>query len=279
MIHLKLFLSRLAHLPHFLFLFIKDVYRYFKNHEGKQFHLWGLHIYLGKFGAGKTCSMVRDAYYICCKYPDVTVVTNLNLQNFPESTRILPLRNIQDILNAPDNTLVLIDEIGTIFNSRDFSNSKKNKEQDGTNGLPKILFQHICQCRHRNLVIFGTVQRWGFLEKQLRDITADVTYCTSFPCHPFSRMITNYVYDAEEYDLFYQSPIRPLVPLNAEVWIQTDFFRSLYDTKEMVNTLLTMDYISDEEIERNRQFEALGLSPTPLDKKGERKLRSNLKNR
>lgn len=276
MIYLSLFLQRLKYLPVFLYWFVKDVYRYFKNHEGKHFNLWGLHIYLGKFGAGKTCSMVRDAYHICCKYPDVTVVTNLKIENFPKDTKILPLNSIQDILNAPDNTIVLVDEIGTIFNSRDFANGKT---KDGEGGLPKILFQHICQCRHRHLVIFGTVQRWGFLEKQLRDITSDVTYCTSFPCHPFSRMITNYTYDAEEYNLFYQSPIRPLVPLNAEVWIQSDFYRSLYDTTEMVNTLLTMDYISDEDIERNRQFEALGLAPSPLDKKGERKLRNNLRNR
>lgn len=32
-------------------------------------------------------------------------------------------------------------------------------------------------------------------------------------------------------------------------------------------------------IERNRQFEALGLPPTTLDKKGERKLRNNIRNR
>ncbi len=92
-------------------------------------------------------------------------------------------------------------------------------------------------------------------------------------------MITNYVYDAEEYNLFYQSPIRPLVPLSGEVWIQSNFYRELYDTTEMVSTLLKMDYVSDEEIERNRQFEALGLSPAPMDKRGERKLRNNLKNR
>ena len=116
------------------------------------------------------------------------------------------------------------------------------------------------------------------LEKQLREITNDVTVCSAFPFHPFSRMITNWVYDAEEYNLFYQSPIRPLAPLSGEVWIQSDFFRNLYDTQEMVNTLLTMEYISDEDIERNRQFEALGL-PAPMDKKGEKKLRNNLRNR
>lgn len=86
MIHLGVFLSRLRKLPALIFWLVKDVYRYFKNHEGKHFHQWGLHIYLGKFGAGKTCSMVRDAYFICKRYPDVTIITNLKLENYEDTS-------------------------------------------------------------------------------------------------------------------------------------------------------------------------------------------------
>lgn len=263
--------QRICKFPKFTVLFAKDLYRYIKNHQWEKFEGWGLHIYLGKFGAGKTCSMVRDVYNYCCKYKGITVLTNLKLENFPEDTIIKPLNCIQDILNAPDNTIVVVDEIGTIFNSRDFMGNKENC-------LPKILFQHLCQCRHRHMMIFGTVQRWGFLDKQLRDITSDVTVCSTFPAHPFSRMVTNWCYSAEEYDLFYQSPMRPLIPLSTEVWLQTDFYRELYDTKEMVSTMLTKEYVSDEEINRNRAFEAIGLSPS-MDKKEERKLRNNIRQR
>lgn len=275
MVWLSLFFQRLKIFPHFLILFVKDVYRYFKNHENKRFQEWGLHIYVGKFGQGKTCSAVRHVYGLCCRYEDVTVLTNLKLTNFPKHTKIKPLECIQDILDAPDNTIVLIDEIGTIFNSRDFqSNTRKGKGSE-PEGMPKVLFQHICQVRHRHMVIIGTVQKWGFLEKQLREITADVTVCSAFPFHPFSRIITNYCYDRDEYDLFYQSPLRPLVPLAGEVWLQTDKLRELYDTKEMVNTILKMDYVPDEVTARNQAFEALGLVP-PMDKKTEKKLRENV---
>lgn len=178
------------------------------------------------------------------KYEGLTIITNLKLQNFPKHTKILPLRSARDILNAPDNTLVLIDEIGTIFNSRDFAKSKES--------VPKLLFQHICQCRHRHLMIFGTVQRWGFLDKQLRDISADVTVCSAWFPHPFSRMVTNVKYDAYEFEQFNSNPLRPILALGADVFIQTDKVRSLYDTKEMVNTLLTMEYVSDDEVMRNR---------------------------
>lgn len=275
MIYFSVFIQRLKAFPKFMFWIIKDLIRYIKNHLWKEFSGWGLHIYVGKFGSGKTCSMVRDAYNLACRYKGLHIVTNLKLENFPEDTVILSLNSIQDILNAPDNTLVLVDEIGTIFNSRDFANGKT---KDGEGGLPKILFQHICQCRHRHMMIFGTVQRWGFLEKQLREITAEVIVCSAAFSHPFSRMVTNWRYDSEEYNLFYQSPLRPLIPLSGEVWVQTDFYRSLYDTKEMVNTLLTMEYISDEEIERNRAFEALGIAP-PMDRKTEKKLRGNIRGR
>lgn len=230
--------------PRFIFTVAKDFVKYIINRDYKKFQGWGLHIYLGMFGMGKTCSMVYDAYNIACKYEGLTIITNLKLQNFPEHCKILPLRSAQDILNAPDNTLVLIDEIGTIFNSRDFAKSKES--------VPKLLFQHICQCRHRHLMIMGTVQRWGFLDKQLRDITADVTVCKTSFRHPFSRMVTNTVYDAYEYDLFCSNPLRPIMALSADCYIQTDKIRALYDTKEMVDTLLTMEYISDKEILENR---------------------------
>ncbi len=265
-------LQHVIKFPHFCKWFFHDMYLYIKNHGADKFEGWGLHIYLGKFGAGKTCSMVRDVYNLCCRYKNLTVITNLRLDNFPEDTNILPLNNIQDILDAPDNTIVVVDEIGTIFNSRDFMRGKDNC-------LPKILFQHICQCRHRHMMIFGTVQRWGFLDKQLRDITSDVCLCSAFASHPFSRMITNTFYTAEDYDLFYQSPLRPLAHIGREVWIQTDFYRNLYDTKEMVNAMLTdTSYISDEEINNNRAFETIGILP-PLDKKQEKQLSKNNRQR
>ena len=54
--------------------------------------------------------------------------------------------------------------------------------------------------------------------------------------------------------------------------------RALYDTKQMVKTMLKMDYVSDEETERNRTFEALGLA-APMDKKTESKLRKKVRNK
>lgn len=163
--------------PLFLYYQIYDkiIYRYFR--KKKLFPGWGIHLFTGKFGQGKTSLMTIKAYKLCKKYPQLHVLTNIKLLNFPEHTKILPLNTAQDILNAPTDTLVLIDEIGTLFNSRDFSTGK--------NSVPKPVFQHLCQVRKRHMMIYATVQRFNLLDKQIRDITATVTECSASFKHPF----------------------------------------------------------------------------------------------
>ncbi|MBE6838178.1 MAG: hypothetical protein E7507_01360 [Ruminococcus sp.] len=237
-------IQQLLNLPHYLVLHIKDLFFYFLHKDYKKFNGWGLHLFIGMFGAGKTSTMVYRAYQLAKKYPELVIITNMMLSNFPKHTQILKLNGPQDIINAPNNSLILIDEIGTIFNSRDFAKSKES--------VPKSVFQLLCQCRHKNIMIYGTVQRWCFLDKQLRDITATVTVTSSYAKHPFSRMMTCRVYDSFEYDTAYSNPMVPLVPLDTYVYIQTDKIRKMYDTRELINNMLKADYISDKEILENR---------------------------
>lgn len=257
----------LYRLPHFLVLEVIDFIKWLRNKGWLIFEGWGLHIYVGRFGAGKTCTMVNDAYALAKRYPQLHIVTNINLTNFPKHTEILPLKTPQDILNAPKNTLVLIDEIGTIFNSRDFAASKES--------VPKILFQHLCQERKRHLEIFATSQRWNFVDKQLRDITATVRVCSVHFPHPFCRLGTVHEYDSHEYDLAFSNPLMPLNCLDAYAYVQTDKIRKLYDTTELVQNMLKMDYVSDEEIMRNRG--ELNGSVGEVTKDGQKAYRKNRK--
>ena len=269
---MQLLFKRIKIFPHFLFLIFKDLFSWIAHRGWTVFEEFGLHIYVAKFGQGKTCSMVRDAYNLCCRYKGLTVLTNISLSGFPEDTKIVPLKTAQDILNAPDNTIVLIDEIGTIFNSRDFNSAGNGKR----GGVPKPVFQMLCQCRHRHIVIYGTTQDWMFLDKQLRQISADVTVCSAWLHHPFSRMITNRVYDAREYTMFFDNPMLPLTEISVDCYVQTDKLRSLYDTKEMVATMLTMEYIDDKEILAS-QSDLVAPSYVPTDKKEQNKLVSKLR--
>lgn len=262
------FFSYLFKLPHYGYLIIKDYIKWLLEKGWLIFEGWGLHIYVGKFGAGKTTSMVERAYRLCKRYPSLSVVTNLSLQNFPAHTNILPLKSPQDILNAPNNTLVLIDEIGTIFNSRDFAKGKES--------IPKILFQHLCQCRKRRMMILATTQRWNFLDKQLRDITATVNVSKSHLQHPFTRVTTVYTYDAFQYDQAFTNPMLPLPIEAAYVYVQTDFIRKLFDTAELIDNMLTAEYIPDDEILTNRG-ELLQIVGAELDKKSTRRYKKTVK--
>lgn len=256
---LLVFFGYLINLPHFLFLVIKDYIKYIRNKEWLLFEGWGLHLYVGRFGAGKTASMVERAYRLANRYPQLTIMTNIKLIGFPAHTALVPLNCADDILNAPQNTLVLIDEIGTIFNSRDFTASK-NKES-----VPKILFQHICQCRKRRLMILATTQCWNFLDKQLRDIAATVNVTRSNCSHPFTRISAVYTYDAKEYDKAYTNPMYPLPLQFGYVYVQTNKLRNLYDTSELVQTMLKAEYLPDSEILANRGVQAYNM--TEVDKK------------
>jgi len=259
-IFVQLFIQKIILSPKLFYNLGKDLFNYIFYRLKYEFCGWGLHLYVGKFGSGKTSSMIYDAYLLCKQYPQLHILTNLKIQNFPAHTKILKLDCGQDILNAPHNTLVLIDEIGTIFNSRDFAKSKDS--------VPKILFQHLCQCRKRKLMIYSTTQRWNFLDKQLRDITATVRSCSMAFSYRFNRLATVRHYDSIEYDLAFSNPLLPLIPLYAKHYIQTDELRNLYDTSELIENMLAMEYISDEEILANQGY----VSNAPVSDKDGAKL-------
>lgn len=241
---IALLFKKIWKLPLFLFYHFYDKLIYKCYRKKRLFPGWGIHLFTGRFGAGKTSLMTIRAYKLCKRYPQLHIVTNIKLMNFPKSTQILPLDTAEDILNAPENSLILIDEIGTLFNSRDFSSGQRS--------VPKPVFQHLCQCRKRHLMIFATVQRFNLLDKQIRDITATVTDCVSSFAHPFTRMLTGLTYDIEEYEA--RCSNRMYVPRVSSTYveIQTEKYRHLYDTSELIQGLLTKEYLSDEEILRNQ---------------------------
>lgn len=241
---IKVIFLSIFKLPKFLMYFFYDYIKYKYLKLNKLFYGWGIHLYVGRFGSGKTATAVRYVYNQCVKYPQLSVLTNIKLINFPQHTNILQLNTAQDIINAPENCIVLIDEIGTIFNSRDFSGGKV--------AVPKVLFQHLCQCRKRHMQIVGTVQKYNLLDKQIRDISADVTVCKCSFSHPFSRLVKTYTYDVDEYDMYMSNRMYKPKLLNSNIYVQSNKHRFLYDTSELVDNMLNKEYLSDNEIMQNR---------------------------
>lgn len=249
-------------LPQAFPLFIKDLFKYCRHKGWEDFNYWGLHLYVGMFGACKTISMVRRAYEICLTHRNVTVLTNVTLHNFPKDTKIIKLVNSEQIRELPDKSLVIIDEIGSVFNSRDFAAQKRS--------VPKPVYQFLLQCRHRRVMLLGTVQRWNLLDKQLRDITDTVTVCRGFFKHPLTRLVTLRQYHADEYDRAVSNPLLPLKSLKQEAYVQTDKLRACYDTLEMVDNMLNAEYIPDADILANRGD--VEYAPAEWNKKQQKKI-------
>lgn len=238
--------------PHFLFVKIIDIYKYFRYKEWKIFKGYGLHIYVGMFGSGKTSSMVHDAYCQAKRYKDLTILTNMKLKNFPSWTKIITMTDTNDIVTAPPNTLVLIDEISTVFNSRKYK----------TDGIPVPLLGMLLQVRKERKMIYATAQRFQHVDALLRQITFSVRSCTCW----FGRWNWIYKFDAWDYENR-TSPLVKIPVLSSRAFIQTNKVRELYDTMEMVEEVKKIDFMSNEEIlERQGNGLALNISTAPPKK-------------
>lgn len=222
----------------FIFLVIYDIIKSILTKSYKNFNGYGLHIYVGMFGAGKTSAMVHDAYKLAKHYPQMTILTNMKLQNFPQHTKIIQMEDTNDIVTAPPDTLVIIDEISSVFNSRKYK----------TDGIPAPLLSMLLQVRKERKMIFATAQRFQHVDALLRQITFTVRICSCW-C---GRL--NWIRSVDAWE--YENRVNALIPctvLNLWAFLQTDKIRNLYDTTEMVDEIKKIKFMTDEEILARQQ--------------------------
>lgn len=234
------FFKKLFLFPAFISYHVYDKLDYYYYGKYKLVNEWGIHLFCGDFGQGKTSAAVLRAYELCKRYPQLTVRTNINLTNFPAHTKIEKIIDLDSIATAADNTLFLIDEIGTIMNARE-STTKKTC-------VPRAVYQQICQNRKRKIIIYGTLPYFPNLDKQIRDITTTITECEAFPKYPFSRIFTFTRYSYKEYDAYLRNCTYIPKPDFVDVVLQTDKHRQLYNTNELVDDLLKLDFKTSAEI-------------------------------
>ena len=67
---------------------VKDLFFYFKEKKWNDFDLYGIDMYVGMFGKGKTLSLVHTASSIYNRYGDsVCFLSNIHLQNIPYKSK------------------------------------------------------------------------------------------------------------------------------------------------------------------------------------------------
>lgn len=215
---------------------IYDFIVYIIKKEWTEFPKFGITVYVGMFGKGKTMTMVEDCYKLCRQFnrkeSQVTILTNIKLERIPKNTRVIPFINHEQIINAPSNTIILLDEISTLFNSRNWKSE----------GISPQVLGIITQVRKHKKYIMTTAQRFAHVDKMFRDLTFTVRVCNLF----INRWQFVTVYDAWEYERA-EGNRNAIDKLYWYSYIQTNKMRLQYDTSELVDKLSKEEYISTEE--------------------------------
>ncbi len=173
---------------------IPDIYDYIVHKRYNECPAYGyIKTYCGYFGSGKSLSCTSDVIAMYRNYNNkdvynddmgvflkqkVTIISNLRLFGVP----YIPFTSEQQFIHyevAPSEVVIfLIDELGTVWNNRDFKNFNPD------------VFQNIVQSRHRRMSIYGTLPILVGTDVNIRRYTQTVVYCKKtwrFLKHTFFR--------------------------------------------------------------------------------------------
>lgn len=189
--------------------------------NGLVFSEYGLTLFCGRQGAGKTMAMTEYLERMRKKYPKVKIYTNYGYKH--EDGPITNWRDIVTIRNGLDGVIFAIDEIQNEWSSekwRDF---------------PEFLLSEITQQRKQRIKIVGTSQVFSRVVKQLREQCYEVVECFTFA----GRWTFTKAFDAEEYNFVLDNPEKKmkLRRLWRHNFIQTDELRALYDSYARIERL------------------------------------------
>lgn len=213
--------------PQFFYYVIHDILHRDKNY----FRLFGLRLYCGRQGAGKTIGLVYDLERFRKKYPRCKIYTN-----FGYKYQTAPLNSLNDLLdpqlkNGTDGVIFAIDEIQNEFscaNSKDF---------------PETLLSQITQQRKQRVCILATSQVFSRVAKPLREQCFIVVLCRTF----LGRYTRLKYYDADDYIEYSENPTREkrkkLHKKKLITFVQTDELRNLYNSYELIDRLSRTGFV------------------------------------
>lgn len=182
---------------------------------------YGITVYTGRQGTGKTISMVRYMEHIKRKYPNCIIVSNFACK-FSDQI-MTSWEDFYAIRNGSQGVLFALDELQSEWNSLE---SKK---------FPVELLGEMCQQRKQRIKIVATTQVFGRMAKPLREQSYEVVTCSTY----FGRLTVNHYYDAYDYERVFGSLVgeQSLKPLYTKRFVQSDDLRSAYQTTEKVQTM------------------------------------------
>lgn len=201
--------------------------------NGRKFDLYGLTIFCGRQGGGKTMSMVEYLNRMKDRYPECKIVTNFNYNR--QDIPFVDWRQFTEVRNGLDGVIFAIDEIQNEYNS--------NTWQD----FPEEILSVVTQQRKQRIKIVATSQVFTRVVKQLREQCYEVVECKTF----LGRWTRQKCYDADDYNTFIDNPSPEKKFKTRKKWrysfIQSNFIRSLFDSYAVVDSIKNKEYIKRNE--------------------------------
>lgn len=190
----NILLCSISSLPSVIFYAVKDIIEYVKYKKWRLVKTGEIIGYIGSgdqvFGSGKTLSSVHD---LCTIYraknglkvycprrkkwvtQKINIISNVHLNEIPYEKLISleqvvsstdTVRNYDDENDTLTVTLVNLDEAGSELNSREFRSN-----------IDPLVLNTILTCRHWNITIRYSAQRFGHVDALLRQVTSYVLAC------------------------------------------------------------------------------------------------------
>ena len=216
-----------VNLFHFIRWIYIDLYRHVKAGR-KHFREYGLTMYCGRQGGGKTISVVDYLERMRVKYPRALIFTNFGYLN-----QHAPLEGWQTLIEerSADGVIFAIDEIHSEFSS--------NAWKD----FPPSLLREISQQRKQRVKIIATAQVFKDVAVQLRRQCFDVVECRTLG----GRWTFQRCFDAEDYNSFIESSSTPdrkfkIRRKYRRSFIQTDEIRELFDTYAKIEAMTKVGF-------------------------------------
>ena len=226
-----------------LFYVFRDVFVYFRHLEFNRYGVGELVAYVGLFGKGKTLSAVHrvvsayksfDGKKVWCfrrgkiVTQRIRIISNVALKTVPYE-RLISLKQIvqaamgQSAVDDEHDTLTMIlvlgDEFAAQMNSRNFRSN-----------IDPVFLNTLLTCRHFNISIYYTTQRFNQVDALLRQVTAYVVDCDKV--WRFMRLSKYSAWDLEN-----ASSPKLVAPYARSCWFirQSDY--EAYDTLAVVDNL------------------------------------------
>ena len=250
---------------------VKDIFMFFYLKKWRDFNYFGIDMFVGMFGHGKTLSMTHKARKLYKRYGNnIQFISNYKLIGIP----YVPLINFNQLVElGEDKPRYLSDnepipswyynEDGLIDSDKYLVFVEGEKEPkilrpkfNGTVVLideiedvlshrnyanfPLQMLHTLTQQRKKHVYIMCSAQRFFMVDKLFRAITTHVVDCNKY--WRFQHMT---YYDAWDYENAMNAQL--LSPMSNQWWFIKDADFNCYDTEQMISRNMAEDFISNEE--------------------------------